>query len=468
MLNPLMQGFFDPAAGYPHGEWNAVRDKYAKYRSYYSGEVLDELVSGTARKKYPVAINIARMIAMINAYAVLGEWRDNVFSWKSPDDPDNVEFLEDVGRLSKWNSLYTSQMLSYQIYGGCVFGVKKNPLLPTKVMWTAIPVEAFFPVFNSHNNELLEAIVSYQITGREAKLLWNTDVRHDTALYSERWSRNNYEIWVDDKMVRSGATPAGEIPFVYIPRVPEVGESYGISAIDTVLGIQDEVNLRVSDLGDAVKAETHKEIITSNLPGGIDGIRRGKGFIHLGMGFGDSEPKVHAHTRAEVPAGAQVFVETLLDFSRYLSNTPPVSYGKDEGSQRSAETLVVRMWPLIKMAEMSRTFLGDGLSSLAAKTIAIASESGVKLVQGAYHAPDFPPTLPRQREQVVNEVVQLTGIQRLSTERALEMLDVPEEDREEELQRIQTLIEEERKHQQASLKSDTNNQETLQKRKDEN
>ena len=78
------------------------------------------------------------------------------------------------------------------------------------------------------------------------------------------------------------------------------------------------------------------------------------------MGLGNSKPTVHQYNRADLPSGSFDFVSSVVDFSRYSGDTPPVAYGVDEGSQRSGMTLSFRMWPLIHNGRTQRAFIADG------------------------------------------------------------------------------------------------------------
>jgi hypothetical protein len=145
--------------------------------------------------------------------------------------------------------------------------------------------------------------------------------------------------------------------------------------------------------------------------------------------------------RGQVPAKTFEFVSALVDFSRYSAMTPAVAFGEDEGSQRSGMTLVLRMWPMLQTAKANRTLIRAGLSQLAEKTFAIARGQGLGITTGGrYYEPDLPALLPRDREQQVLEVSTLWGNGAnplISPERALDVLDVPEDERGDELSRTQ-------------------------------
>lgn len=446
MITPFMPPILDQPAAYPNAEWSAQSDKYVKWYKYFSGEVLSDVESNpdTVIEKYPIKINTCRPVVNLNAYSILGDWDNAPFSWKSMSgsNQDGIDFLDSVGRLSRINSNFIRQVYSYCVYGGMIWSIRKAPQLPTGVRWNVISPDSFFPVFSSLDDDLLEVFVTTQISGREAKLMWGVDVENETALYTEHWTKTRYDIWVDEKRVRGGGTPGGVIPYVYIPYPNIAGERYGVSVIDGITGLQDELNTRMADVGDAIHRETHKKMVVSNLPTGVKGIRVHGNIMDLGVGLGNATPEVHDYSLATVPTGSYEMMNRLVDFTRYTAQTPPIAYGEDEGSQRSGMTLVIRMWPLLQAAKSARGFIADYMSILADKTMRIGSHDGSALP--SEFQPDFAPILPKDREQIVNEVVQLSGVNKISDERAVDLLGIPETDVDEEVGRIKELREAER------------------------
>ena len=435
---PILLPYEVEPDSYPNQEWGIQSERYATWMKYFDGSVFEETVDGDPKTlKYPVGINYCQTVAMISSWAMLGDWRDSVFSWRSLEGKNEaaVDFLGRVSRVSRMNSRYVRQILTHTVLGGMVWGIKKNPLLPTGLQWTAIPPEIFFPVYSSLDDDLVEVLIRTTIGAREAKLVWGVDANSATVPYHEVWNKSTFEVIVGDKLAKSGNTPGGVIPFEYIPRINVTGEFYGMSAINEIMRLQDEMNARMADIGDAVNRETHKPLITSNLPGGIKGIREGNGVMDLGMGFSGAKPEVHDSERAQIPTGALDSLNMTLDFARYSAGTPPVAFGEDQGSQRSSQTLTVRMWPLVQGAKNNRAFVTDGMARLAHKTLMIAGGAA----NSGYFEPDLPPILPKDREQIVNEIAVLRANELVGDEQALEMLDVPETDRAEWLAGIEKL-----------------------------
>ena len=451
-------------AHYANELWSEQHEKYQEWAKYFTGDVLREVIEtadGESEPRFPLRINLCKTIVKLNAYAVLGEWDDHVFTWKSalPDGGDErqLDYLHKLGVLSGINSLYVRQILTHRALGGMVWRISTSA--DRGLRWSALPPEHFYPIFSTLDDDLIELFVVFNISAREAVLRYNiSEPSGDSVIYMEHWTPSGVEKTVDGQVVGKNPLIDGVIPYVYIPGANMVGERYGVSVIEDVMGLQDELNLRLADMGDAIKRETHKDIVVSNLPGGVRGIRRDSGILDLGMGLGNSKPTVHQYNRADLPSGSFDFVSSVVDFSRYSGDTPPVAYGVDEGSQRSGMTLSFRMWPLIHNGRTQRAFIADGMRQLANKTLRLAKSAHVVDGSLGEYTINMPPMLPKDREQAVNEVVQLTGAEKISDERAVDLLDVPEDKQDEELNRIRVLREEARQFAQKQAQSQTGEQ----------
>lgn len=411
---------------YPNASWWERQSKYEKWVRYFSGEVLDDVVEGTERLKYPVGLNIVRTLVLINAWAILGSWKDHVFSWDGPSS-DVVQRLERISLFSGMDALYIRQVLTMLVYGECVWGVRRVVNGPSPFRFVVVPPDVFYPLYSSLDDQLLECFVRLTIPGREAELL-GVSPRWETATYLEHWTRDGYEVSIDGEVIQSGPTPGRTIPYVTAPRPNLAGELYGVSLVQDVYRIQDEINARVSDVGDGVNQDTHRDTFLSNLPHGLPGIRRQGNLVDLGMGLGDVQPKVHAVETSNVADASLSVVRMNLDFARYAAMTPPVAFGEDEGSQRSGATLTVRMWPLIQSAHADRVFMARALSSLVGILGAWSEDDALTAMD---YAPRFPPSLPRDEKAIVDEISVLRGADLLGDESAYEMLGLNRKDAEE-------------------------------------
>jgi len=140
-----------------------------------------------------------------------------------------------------------------------------------------------------------------------------------------------------------------------------------------------------------------------------------------------------------------------MDQMRRDAFVPAVADGEDEGSQRSALTLAFRMWPLTSHIRAERHYWTEGLNILAELALTVLAvknptrtnskdiDEGISKIGlqhlGHIKRQEWAPILPRDRAELVNELVMRAGAGHISLEEALTQYgDI--ENVQEELERI--------------------------------
>lgn len=447
---------------YPNMLWMRQADRYSEYWHYYDGKRLEDEVeagvteSGKPQLKYPLKINWAKLAVQKHSYALLGEYDEtgilefHAKKQSSPEDKPAEEvddFLEDVWDENNAMSMMPEQARIAHVCGGCVFKVAFDDRKKNKVRLEVILPDYFFPVWDgSDYHNLLEAIVSYRIPTQEAILKFGLKpeaTTGDTVLYWEKWTKDKYEITVDGQPAKmphgllpyEGKNPyidpdtgEGIIPFEYFP-VCRTGEFYGISIIPDIEGLQDEFNLRMADVGDAINEAVHPMRYGRNLPKQRKEIKLSRyKIINLGQNPPNQDPPEVAYVEHPgLPEGTSQFMGGLVEAFREVAHTPPVAFGVDEGSQRSALTLAFRMWPTTAFTRDTRAFWTAGFSSLNRKIMIInmvkAKQPRVKAQHLLYAImTTWSAIIPRDREQLVSEQILLVQAKLRSPQVALRNL----------------------------------------------
>jgi len=444
--------------------WEAQLSRYSTYEYYYSGDVFDEAVDdaeiANPPSLYPVGINIVKMLTQSLADATFGEW-DTLPVWFTgrkglEENKDTIEACKELDRIlfhSNTESNFLEMELHRMLYGSSVLAIMPD-LRSKGVKWIPIKPTTFFPVFHPHDkNLLLQATILTNITREQAKAIYNYDTKKDEVLFEEYWDLKEHYVKLDRELKikrYTGRNPYGVVPFVYIPRMRSISV-YGDSIADDVIPVQDEINMRIADIGEAVNLNAHptrwgknlpKAFTTRNYPIGSDVL------WELGRSFGEHQPEVGMlEVKNPIPKGSQEHIKWLYDWVRTSSFAPPIAFGEDSGGgQRSGITLEIRMLPLIKAVRKHRAYLRTGLRGAAYITGKILQQKGwsrprvVKcLLDGDVEA-DFSEILPRDRAGLVDEVVKRlsTTPPSISLSSALKVLssDASEE------KRIQKMIDE--------------------------
>jgi hypothetical protein len=351
-----------------------------------------------------------------------------------------TDFLNEVWYQNDGRSKQLEAGIASQIYGGCVFGTAYDPSRPEydyPIRIDHLMPEYFYPVWAPNDSyALVEAFVKYFISKVQAKALYGIDTKEDRAIYLESWKRDHYEISVDGEIINwnklhcEGAPIGGFVPYTYIPHPPRFDGFYGESLLKDKLGLSQEVNARMSDMGDIIAEEARQIAAVSNA--NKLAVKRVSGRLYvLDLGTtlpGHDEPKIHHPTHAAATSSSSIsYVKDLINTSRSEAYTPPIVYGLDEGSQRSALTLALRMMPLISHIRDERTYWATGLTQVNRQILITAAEKGIggitmEMVRKARIHHQWSPMLPRDVEQELNNILLRLQSHTISPETAMQML----------------------------------------------
>lgn len=461
---------------FPMSQWSIQAQRYIDYWHWFDGTEIEEEIGTTKRGepiyRFPLRINSIRTFARKHASVLLGE---EMFESPEPlvrtrvtpkhfmenqktTDEERQEsgFLQavvsDVWRNSNGRSLQMENAVISQFLGGCVFGVKYQPWrddLAIPIIVESIMPDFFLPVWRKDNYySLLECWIVYRVPARVAALEWQYDVRGSYVLYVEHWTSEKYSIYLDNKplvdqfgiVYKDLDNPWGEVPFVYIPHARE-GDFYGSSHVEDLRGLVMEFNARLADYGDAVRKTVHRVRYAINLTSTPVPRQIGENIWVIDLGRESpaykNPPNIKTEDPPDLAASLTSFSEKLWNQLMRESSLSNIAFGEDEGSQRSALTLAFRMWPTTAHARVERSHWTDGLNRIAyliLKIVAICQAD--KSLRGTLSylpatvpldfsrryrfAQDWAPQIPRDREQMVNEIVLRSQAGLLSPERAME------------------------------------------------
>lgn len=472
-------------SAFPHASWSIWKSICAERWNFFTGQVLhtDTYVDGKqVGEKYPLHINPIRTFCLKHAYTLFGEVPDSSdvlvqcrvrpksrrksVALKQKDEPGNAdaskvvaleieEAIEEVYQENNMRALMMENALLSQFLGGCVF--KVSWCVPDWVRPSGIRIERIIPDYfwgvpdGSDMWNLREAWVVSTISAADAKAIYNVDVRlDDEALVQmiEHWTRSSYKVTINDQVAyfnagqlgwipMAGINDDGFVPFIYIPH-ERAGNFHGLSIVDALKDVELEYNARMADAGDIVHENSKLRIWMANVAGSVKRREVAPGIqaIDLGStGPGGDSPEVGIIQPPSVDPETNHFNKILFDQMRRDGNVPPVADGEDEGSQRSALTLAFRMWPLTSHIRTERQFWGEGLNLLAEMILRILARHNPQRLEAASTSaaligPDhlghkkaqiFYPMIPRDREQLVNEMVIRSQTNHVSPQHALEM-----------------------------------------------
>ena len=416
--------------------WQAEASLRERYRYYYDGDVFKEQVpleQGIEEESplmYPVGINLVKMLCLAQTDAAFGEWEDEIVSFEARkedavDDATRgaIEIAQDILHGSNASTMLWEVALDAHIYGGGAMMVKPNLPKPGHIQWFHIPLQNFYPVWDPDDPDvLLEAYVITPMASEQAKLRYGYEASGEIVYRSEHWTPTHYESKIGGTRIDaySGYNPWGFVPFVYIPRLRSTNW-WGDSLTEDIIPAQDELNMRVADIGESINYNAHPTRWGVNLPRSFNAKNFPLGpnaLWDLGRNLGNLQPEVGIlETKDPAPEGVFKYVNFLYDWTRTSSFAPPIAFGEDEGSQRSGATLEIRMWPLIKSTRRFRAYLGNGIARALWMSAVMLKQKGFsdipvrsldRILKGQV-VPRFADVLPRDHVAIVDEVVKLTA-----------------------------------------------------------
>jgi len=369
--------------------------------------------------------------------------------------------LEDVLNffwLKNAHVLRSSSVIQ-QWAGGCVIKVAWRPTDRRAVYGIVLEIiqpEHFFPIWNPVNyDELYAAKIKFTVSKAVALAKYNLTEKEldkfgdrDKIPVEEYWDSREYYIKVGDTG-EGGAiarddegrplrgpnpfihprTKTGVIPVHYIPRI-RTGGFMGESLAYRLEGIQEEMNKTLADYGDALTRGAHPAMGISDYTGpgtkkDIIAIPR-HGALNMGITrAGGTQAKVHEFPLPQVPPQTGEFLERLHGMSEAVAGLTPAARGVNQGRE-SGLAIALQMLPTTNLVDWERAHVTQSLAgaggindtlmaiwwSRRGRSTAVdsvlpslgTSESIFDLQQTI----EYYPVIPRDRLDVINEVVQLS------------------------------------------------------------
>lgn len=435
-IYPQDSDFYAGVSASQRDTWEAEKALRDEYRRYFTGEIFEDTVpleTGTDDSElpllYPVGLNLVKMLCTSQAEALFGEWEEDIVRFKirqdAPETPAASAALELVHTILNANnfaSIGYELSMDREIYGGCVIKIAPDLGRLGNIGLNRIELDSFYPVWNPDNpDELLEVWIRVLMTREQAKQRYGYDGEKDKIERTEHWTKTEYENKLDGKRMDaySGVNPWGIVPIEFIPRI-RTQAWWGDPLTPDITAAQDELNMRVADLGESINYNSHPTRFGSNLPRNFNSKNFPLGaqsFWDLGRSIGrDNPPTVGLlEARAPIPERSLEFINFLYDWSRTSAFAPPIAFGEDQGGgQRSGRTLEIRMWPLLRATRRSRAYFAAGLMRIMKTAAIILRQKGIENVQHSTARildgtiiPSFFPLMPKDTNAIVDNIVKL-------------------------------------------------------------
>jgi hypothetical protein len=470
--------------GHLNDVWASQRARYAANWQLYTGEAWLETEpprnGQPAQRKYRLGVNDISLACNMHAQLLFGEVKDGsdplvpfkVAPRSGQTVSDGViekvqDYINELWRESEARKEQFLAGLSSQVTGGVFWRVRyaldnDSPFNLYPFKFEMLHSDYVYPVFAPGSRTFSEVFVRYQLPREAARAewgVWHPDWPH-LVEYREHWTAARagiagtltIDVGVEGswRSVKAEDNPFGFVPFVYIPHVASNG-FFGIPLAEWAGGIDlsYEYNERLSNVGDILHQNSYPFGVLSNHPTGK--LKRpfrlwegGPAIVDLGPALPDGKPpELEWFSPSDVTQGSMNYIDSLKKELRMSMAVPPVAVGEDEGSQRSSLTLVTRMFPIKSHVLTERWLWTSPMEKLNKMAVLMAvikrvGDLGGVDVSKIAITPQWSPMLPRDRTELVNELVQRASVDHIDIEHAIQMYeDIPEDEIEDTIKRIQ-------------------------------
>ena len=434
-------------ANFPYTAYLQQVSKYDEWEKWFTGEALvsESKKGGEKADRYPIKVNPLKSIILKHAFALFGEYPETdpgqlvhfrllARDIKSDEAKTAAQLgsdvLNHVWYESNGGAIMMENGIISQYCGGCVFGAYYLPELRDQLLYPfrierIVPKEFFGVPYENNPWKLKEAWIIRKITAETARE-YGVIISSPEGYYIEHWTPTEQHFMINGQslMVQvwgesvewGGVNPNGFVPFVYIPHIRSSGFLGSTMVTDSIMGLTRELNLRMGDIGDAVNDESHGFTAMRNVKGSPDFIRLKNGLPVLNLGStqgitgNENAPDIFSVQMQPVSQTMVDFTEVLYSHIRRETNVPAVADGEDQSSQRSALNLEVKFWPLTSHTKMERVLWSAGLNSLNRMLLSMMEKQGYGGITQEHlqmrAKTNWYPILPKDRQQLIQEVVQ--------------------------------------------------------------
>jgi hypothetical protein len=256
--------------------------------------------------------------------------------------------------------------------------------------------------------------------------------------YMEVWTEETLEVWRNGEMARRVANPYGFIPYVVFPNLRVPKEPWGQSDLVDLIGISRDLNSRLSILSHILEVSGNPIAVLENVTDST-GIKVGPGRLW-------ELPKDAKAYLLDLLSGGGVglhieYINLLYRAMHDIAEMPRTAFGDGEGTARSGIALEVELQPMLQKIARKKAIWSVALQERARMILKLYGLHGdekaatVAGPAGGYAVlVVWPPILPSDRTELVQQETALVASGIHSRRRAMDLLG--EGDAEAEWERV--------------------------------
>lgn len=263
-------------------------------------------------------------------------------------------------------------------------------------------IDAYIVVMSRELNQPKEAVPLSRAIARAARRPEGPERR--TSRYLEIFSASHRQRYEDGRLIESApnlATP-GRIPVVHVQNMAQPFRHAGLSEVEPLIPLQDELNTRLSDRASRVTMQCFKMYLAK----GIDGFEK----VPVGPGqiWSTDNPAAEVTAfggDAESPS-EESHIEQVREALDKISGVPPLTSGVVRakiGNLTSANALKITLMGMLSKTARKRVSYGRGIAEMSRLILHALDVAGVLPTHPADRGVrvEWPDPLPEDvREQV--------------------------------------------------------------------
>ena len=282
-------------------------------------------------------------------------------------------------------------------------------------------------------NRIWRVASRYKLSADEVELLYGTGGRAPStggnrpeSTIVETWTADTFDIWIDNVLQESRASPYGFIPFVIVPNIREPKRFWGVSDVPAIMEPARELNRAFSQLSMILELSGNPIAVLENIedasdiavqPGAVWEVPESSRAYLLDLLQGGG---VRLHTE---------FIDLVYRALHDLSESPRPSFG-DNARGLSGVALDIELNPLVQKVRRKRLIRTSVYERRARMILRV-----LELYKGLDFGPVRPkvlwgPILPQDRSRMVQDEETLVRAGIHSRRRAMSNLGVEDPDRE--------------------------------------
>jgi len=243
-----------------------------------------------------------------------------------------------------------------------------------------------------------------------------------TVSVTEIVSAGGWQRYEDERMVAEGELPWGFLPVVHVQNIAQPYFYEGLSDVEPLIPLQDELNTRLSDRASRITFQSFKMYLGK----GIDGF--GDKPVSPGRMWytDDPEASIEEFGGDEATPSEDMHIAEIREAMDKTSGVTPLVAGvlKNKlGNLTSAVAIRLTLMGMLSKTERKRFTYGEGLKKLCGMVLEILDKAGIYKTEPFERAVDiiFPSPLPENMMEKLKEA-QIKKELGVSTEQVLREL----------------------------------------------